>query len=171
MAPDPVAVFLSRVKPSGATECWEYDGPRMPRGYGLLRFHGRSVYAHRFAYFLRHGVWPKPICLHLCDNPPCCNPAHLRAGTQSENLAMASERGRLAKSEATRQRMSASFRVESHPQNMPGENNPASKLTAAQVEEVRMLRAQGLTQQAIAEQVGVKQPQVSRILRGRSWRV
>jgi len=35
------------------------------------------------------------ILCHSCDNPPCCNPSHLWLGTQAENLADASAKGRL----------------------------------------------------------------------------
>lgn len=32
---------------------------------------------------------------HTCDNPPCCNPAHLYVGTRKQNVADAVERRRL----------------------------------------------------------------------------
>ena len=63
-------------------------------GYGGFEFrHERGrfekVYAHRLAYFFAFGVWTEgAICvLHRCDNPPCCNPAHLFLGTKADNAA------------------------------------------------------------------------------------
>ncbi len=34
---------------------------------------------------------------HTCDNPPCCNPAHLLIGTAADNTHDAIERDRLAR--------------------------------------------------------------------------
>jgi hypothetical protein len=50
-----------------------------------------------------------------------------------------------------------------------GERNGAAKFSQAQVEEVRRLRAVGMTQQSIANSTGISQPHVSRILRGENW--
>ncbi|WP_407069879.1 HNH endonuclease family protein, partial [Loigolactobacillus coryniformis] len=40
------------------------------------------------AFFLSGGVFPegKTHCLHHCDNPPCCNPEHLFAGSNLDNI-------------------------------------------------------------------------------------
>ena len=59
-------------------------------GYGTMSIwngnHAVPVRAHRIAFFLAHGHWPEPETLHLCDNPPCCNPRHLREGTRMDNV-------------------------------------------------------------------------------------
>jgi hypothetical protein len=77
-----------RIDVRGATECWPWTrGTTTPGGYGVLRVAGRPVRAHRFVYELVNGaLTPGLYVLHSCDNPPCCNPAHLRQGTHAENM-------------------------------------------------------------------------------------
>jgi hypothetical protein len=44
--------------------------------------------AHRFAYFSATFTWPGDSwVLHRCDNPPCCNPAHLFLGDAAAIVA------------------------------------------------------------------------------------
>jgi hypothetical protein len=49
-----------------------------------------SAAAHVDAFTLATGLPKAPdsegVLRHLCDNKPCCNPAHLLLGTQSENV-------------------------------------------------------------------------------------
>lgn len=85
-------------------ECWPWPGTtRANLGvnvvvgtYGRMGVGGnRSDYAHRVSYRLHHGDIPSGShVLHSCDNPPCVNPAHLRVGTRSENVAEAVSKGR-----------------------------------------------------------------------------
>ena len=52
--------------------------------------------ASRLAYLLGGGPVPdgKFYVCHKCDNPPCCNPAHLFAAAPSANVADAIAKGR-----------------------------------------------------------------------------
>ncbi len=78
--------------------CWVWTGYTLKR-YGRLRTKRGTpwVFAHRLAYMTAHGVdLPKEVLvLHHCDNPPCCNPAHLRPGTNAENHRDMEIRGRM----------------------------------------------------------------------------
>lgn len=76
-------------------DCWEWQGSRNARGYGQIRKDGRYIYAHRAAYELTHGSIPEGLCIcHHCDNPPCCNPDHLFAGTMADNMHDRDAKGR-----------------------------------------------------------------------------
>src|SRR5687767_6700752 len=89
------ARFWEKVDQSGGPEtCWPWLGAIQTRspgghgGYGYFFRLNKVRYAHRRALELTLGrsLEPGEIALHTCDNPPCCNPAHLRAGTQLDNM-------------------------------------------------------------------------------------
>lgn len=54
-------------------------------------------------------------------------------------------------------------------EHFTGEDNPNSKLTAARIEEIRTMLANGYSQRRIAQQVQVNQSTVSRVAAGRTW--
>lgn len=48
----------------------------------------KLITTHRAAWIVTHGPIPDGLqVLHRCDNPPCCNPAHLFLGTQLDNVS------------------------------------------------------------------------------------
>lgn len=76
--------------------CWEWKGERNFKGYGRVYIRGKQLRAHRLSFELSHGPVPPGLFVcHHCDNPPCINPAHLWAGTRSENMRDAWAKGRL----------------------------------------------------------------------------
>lgn len=91
--------FWAKVDKSGGPDaCWPFREYRDRRGYGRVACGSvkdgtaRPQVASRIAYNLANPENPlgNRYCLHSCDNPPCCNPKHLRAGTQTENMKEAS---------------------------------------------------------------------------------
>lgn len=132
---------------AGPDGCWIWMGTRARRNYGRFSYKGRTVIAHRFALQLSSvEVPPGSVVMHICDNPPCVNPSHLRVGTWKDNIRDMYEKGR-------------------NP-NRKGENHPYRKLSADQVRQIR--RAKG-TQLEIARQFGVSRAQVYRIRTGKNW--
>jgi hypothetical protein len=89
MDPTDIRRFWERVDTSaGPDACWPWALGRNTMGYG--RFYltgGRARLASRVAFVIANGREPKPgyVSCHTCDNPPCCNPAHLYEGTFADN--------------------------------------------------------------------------------------
>lgn len=106
------------------------------------------VYAHRFAYSLRNGsISADQVIRHRCDNPLCCNPAHLASGTQADNVRDAVDRDRHAKGEAV---SSAILRVSDIPR-------------------IRRRISSGERHKEIAASFGVCRSTISQIARGATW--
>lgn len=77
------------------TPCREWQGTCYPDGYGRIWRVGRDWRVHRWIWTLIHGpISNGVVIMHRCDNPPCFREDHLREGTQAENLADMTEKGR-----------------------------------------------------------------------------
>ena len=89
--------ILSADKVFNATPCWEWVG-KFRNGYPAMTMRYKSgprkgkvatVGAHRVSVqFFHKGkrVTPKTVIRHLCNNPRCVNPGHLKGGTASQNV-------------------------------------------------------------------------------------
>ena len=88
--------FMSKVTKTDT--CWLWNASCRRDGYGQFSVGGRAGTmraAHRVSYEIHTGKVPDGlVIMHTCDVPRCVNPAHLVAGTQSENLADACRKGR-----------------------------------------------------------------------------
>jgi len=141
--------FWANVEKGGADDCWPWTGYLYKTGYGGTEFSGKPIYAHRLAWIVHYGPITGSLeVLHSCDNPPCCNHAHLFLGTQLDNIADMNAKGRGAAPPIHR-----------------GEANPKATLTDAQVAELRLLAAGGnLKQRDLAARFGVSQSTVCRLI-------
>jgi plasmid maintenance system antidote protein VapI len=144
-------LFWSKVAISTPDECWIWQG-RKPEGYGRIFLDGKTYPAHRIAYELTNGPIPEGLLIrHKCDNPPCCNPAHLLPGTLLDNVMDRVERGR------TRW--------------FTGENVYCAKLTDENVAYIReQYQLRQMSQPALARKFGVTVAAISSVVRNKSWK-
>lgn len=72
---------------------------KFPDGYGAFWYNGKTVGAHKFAaQYLGHmTINPGDCVCHTCDNPLCCNPAHLFIASNVANTADRHAKGRSVK--------------------------------------------------------------------------
>lgn len=135
--------FWSKVDIRGPDECWPWTKERDKRGgYGVYRVARQKFKAHRVAYELHTKRAPGSAhVLHSCDNPPCCNPLHLRVGTAADNAADRVTRGR---------------------------TRSLTKITDAQVVDIRQRYAEGVSSAQLGRDFGISQQQAHRLATGRS---
>ena len=77
--------FWSKVRKTNG--CWLWTACSTSGNYGQFWVSGRHHLAHRVAYEFMHGPIPKGLVIdHICRNPACVRPDHLRAVTQRQNL-------------------------------------------------------------------------------------
>lgn len=77
--------------------CWNFTGHRDKLGYGKLKFRGKGFLAHRASFLIVNGHLPSDLLVcHQCDNPSCINPQHIFIGTNKDNTADSTNKGRRA---------------------------------------------------------------------------
>jgi len=148
------ARFWSHVDRKTSEECWPWTGATFWYGHGAFKLtrpdFKRVLRAHRIAYVLSNGyVSTNKLVRHTCDNPPCCNPAHLIDGTQVQNTADRKERMRC--------------------NHAYGEGHGNHFLSAAQVEEIRTKLKAGALQAALAAEYQVHPTTISSIKTRKTW--
>jgi len=144
-----LARFFAKVNTRGPYECWPWRGAPDVYGYGRFSLRTKTVKAHRVMYALARGpIGEGKLVCHSCDNPICCNPAHLFLGTTKDNLADAARKGRVSR----------------------GEHAPKAKLLPRQVQEIRAKYAGGFLQDDLAAEYGVYQNAIHEIVTRKSWK-
>lgn len=157
----------------GPDACWEWTksticgfgkDTQSQKGYGQIggsfapladgtkrRWHRLT---HRAAMEVKLGrmLAPAECVLHSCDNPPCCNPAHLFLGTRADNCDDKMAKGR--------------HNYKTH----YGTKHGMSKMTDDKVREMRELYAtKQATQNQLAARYGITQATVWSILNRKTW--
>lgn len=141
--------FWARVDIGDPAACWPWTRGTFGGGRGEIRLVGQYYLAYRVAYRDATGVDPGPLLVcHQCDNPACCNPAHLFLGTDLDNNRDMHLKGRAA----------------------VGSRMRAARLIESDIPVIRHLLNAGQTQKEVADRYGVHIMTISDIARGKTWR-
>lgn len=140
-----IARFWSRVEVRKRNQCWPWRYGPNDQGYGEFRTDDDHTEAHRIAFAIVNGAIPDgAIIRHSCDNPLCCNPSHLKAGTHQDNVA-----DRVARDRSAR-----------------GEENGRAKLVTPEVLHIRQSK---LSAKYLAGHYGVHEDTIRSIRAGETW--
>lgn len=144
--------FWSKVDRSDPDGCWPWLAGVRKRaeGYGAFWLGGKHRPAHRIAWELTRGAIGDEsleVC-HRCDNPPCCNPAHLFLGTRQDNN----------EDKVSKQR------------HIHGERHYRALLTPEIVSEIRSSPRYRGYRMALAEKYGVRPGLITEVRAMKSWK-
>lgn len=136
-----------KIDKRGPDECWPWLGYRDKNGYGrVFNRHGSKLPTRLVVELVLCEPLPEWLfVLHHCDNPPCCNPAHLFLGNDAANTADKMAKGRHCRHD----------------------KRPLAKLT---IEKAREIRAATGTLRELAIAFGVGQTVVWSVRHGRAWK-
>lgn len=128
--------------------CWMWTAATDSHGYGAVGRDGKVLKAHRVAAMAAGlDLDDGQVVMHLCDNPGCVNPDHLRASTQRANMRDAVSKKR----------------------NAHGETSYA-KLSEHEVLQIRARYSDGsCTQAQLGLEFGVHQVTISKIVSRKRW--
>lgn len=154
-----ISRFWGKVDARNPNGCWPWTGARNKSGYGVISLGYKQFLAHRVSLAIVGRDAGELLACHSCDTPLCVNPAHLWAGTQRDNLADCSAKGRRAVGKKHGSR--------THPESRPrGMAIKSAKLTELAVQNIR---SDNRPQPQIAAQYGVSQTLISQIKLRKIW--
>lgn len=148
--------FWSKVKICGEDECWPFTANDGFNGRGIFWIGEKSYSAAKASWIITNGDPGELWVLHSCDNPPCCNQKHLFLGTRQDNVDDMMNKGR------------GSFH-KNPIFGLRGEDHVGSKLTEKDIRRIRRL-SHKLSQQEIADEIGVARTTIQSILERRTWK-
>lgn len=169
---EPIERFMAKVsKPLVPSKCWTWlaatRGSREKRG--CFWDGARNVDAARWMYQHSHSGQPIDgmVVMHRCDNPLCVNPAHLRLGSQADNVADMHVKSRAHQQRNPSVGVRAMHRAHETMEREPdrrarGERHGSSKLTDTQRGEISNSTE---PTRVLAARYGVDRTQIQRVRR------
>lgn len=143
--------FIRYTMPEPNTGCWLWCGSLTGAfNYGVFysQKKGRML-AHRYSYELHKGSIPDGLCImHMCDNPICVNPDHLKPGTRSENSIDKVNKNRQAKGEMYRN----------------------AKISDEDAYDIKRLYLAGMHRDYISKLYCIKSEKITKILGGKTFK-
>lgn len=138
--------LMQKTKVSSPEKCWPWMASTDKCGYGCMTVFGKRKSTHRLMHDLFYPAAIGKEVRHLCHNPGCVNPLHLRSGTHAENMLdrKAANRGG----------------------DLRGMANGRAKLTDEQVREIRASNESGAS---LARRLSVSTVNICAIKRGKLW--
>lgn len=137
--------WLRKTASEATDDCIPFEGCIKGGRYGWMSYGETRIAAHRAMFDIVHGFLPR-VVMHTCDNPPCVNPNHLKAGTQADNVADRVSKGRCG--------------------DHTGTANGRAKLTEKEVIEIR--KSEDSTK-ALSHKYGVNISSIRMIKRRETW--
>jgi hypothetical protein len=142
------ARFWKNVNCGLSLQCWRWRSRSQHCGYGWFGVRGQSFTSNRIVWLLVNGVIPDGLFVcHSCDIRLCCNPGHLFLGTHLDNMADRTSKGRAPR----------------------GSRCGVSKVTEADVIQMRNLREVGLTFKRLGEMFGISDKETGLICNRKRW--
>lgn len=135
------------------TGCWEWNKSRFKQGYGIATFPNKkgSGLAHRLSFAIYYEeLSESDIVMHLCDNPCCVNPDHLRKGTQKDNMKDMKDKNRGP--------------------DRKGEKGTTVKLNAFNVDFIRAYPKERGATTYLSKMFNVSKSTISDIIKGKTWK-
>lgn len=129
-------------------ECLLWTGWTDRKGYGRTSYRKKPWITHRLAFVLAGGVIPAGLqVMHSCDTPACCNPNHLRTGSNRDNIDDMMAKGR----------------------SLHGARHHRAKLSGEDVKQIRLVTLDW-SHRFLAKLYGVKWRAIQKIRKGQRWR-
>jgi hypothetical protein len=129
--------------------CWVWTGALFTdNGYGQFWLNDTNCRAHIVSYEWANGPVDGQQVQHLCNVRVCVRPTHLTLGTPAQNMAYASQTGRMTR----------------------GERHHRSVVTAVDVRLIRKLAAEGVRQIDLVDRFGISKSTMHAIVHRLTWK-